>query len=566
VGSTGVQGDDTSGLYGVSVSADGRFVAFQSYATNLIPGDTNGNPDIFLRDRQTGLTTLVSVDSSGVHGNDASFYPAISSDGRFLAFRSYASNLVSGDTNGVPDIFVHDRISGTTTRVSVDSAGGQSNASSNVPSISSDGRYVAFESSATNLVAGDANGVEDVFVHDLQTGATIRVSVDSGGSEGDGASGYNSISGDGRYVAFISAATNLVPGDTNGFLDVFVHDLQSGSTTRASVDASGFQGDADSLRATISSNGRCVAFHSLADNLVPGDTNGIPDVFVRDLQAGTTTRVSVSSSGAQASGNSLNPSISYDGRFVAFESLATDLVSGDTNARMDVFLRDRLLGATTRVSVDSGGNQANDASQTSSISLDGRYVAFRSTATNLVGGDTNGFDDVFVRERGAASAILSFCPGDGTGSNCPCGNIGASGHGCENSSSTGGALLSATGTASLSTDSVQCTSSGERPTALSVLLQGSTAVAPGIYGDGLRCAGGVLKRLYVKSAMAGVVTVPQAGDLSISAESAAKGDPLSLGATRVYQVYYRDPSSSFCPNPPGGTFNVSNAIAIAWGA
>jgi len=160
----------------------------------------------------------------------------------------------------------------------------------------------------------------------------------------------------------------------------------------------------------------------------------------------------------------------------------------------------------------------------------------------------------------------AFCFGDGATAACPCANSGATGHGCENSASTGGALLTGSGVPSLSADTLQLSTSGELPTALSIVLQGTTSIAPVTYGDGLRCVGGTLKRLYARSASGGAVVAPQAGDPSVSARSAALGDPISSGATRNYQVYSRDPNPGFCTSPPGGTFNVSNAIAIVWGA
>jgi len=290
VDSAGTQG--TGGhSYETSLSADGRFVAFRSEATNLVAGDTNAADDIFVHDRQTGTTTRVSVDSAGTQGNSYSYTPSISADGRYVAFLSNASNLVAGDTNASWDIFVHDRQTGTTTRVSVDSTGTQGNgASAYHPSLSADGRFVAFLSEASNLVAGDTNGRSDIFVHDRQTGTTTRVSVDSAGTQGTGGHSYTpSISADGRYVAFASTATNLVAGDTNGTGDIFVHDRQTGF----------------------------VAFFSYATNLVAGDTNGLRDIFVHDRQTGTTIRVSVDSAGTQGNGNSFAPSISADGRFVA---------------------------------------------------------------------------------------------------------------------------------------------------------------------------------------------------------------------------------------------------------
>jgi len=335
----------------------------------------------------TGVTIRVSVDSSGNQGNGSSEDPSISSDGRYVAFHSWASNLVAGDTIGAQDIFFHDSVTGETSRVSVDSSGNQGNGHSFSPSISSDGRYVAFWSMAGNLVPGDTNGDVDVFVHDTVTGETSRVSVDSSGNQGNGFSYWPSISSDGRFVAFVSWASNLVAGDTNGAWDVFVHDTVTGETSRVSVDSSGNQGNGDSFSPSISSDGRYVAFHSWASNLVAGDKNEVNDVFVHDTVTGVTTRVSVNSSGKQGKGSSENPSISSDGRFVAFHSNATNLVAGDTNGAYDVFFHDTVTGVTSRVSVDSSGNQGDDVSYSPSISSDGRYVAFSSEATNLVSGE-----------------------------------------------------------------------------------------------------------------------------------------------------------------------------------
>jgi Tol biopolymer transport system component len=401
VDSSGAQGNGESNS--PAISANGRFVAFHSAAINLVDGDTNEFIDVFVHDRQTGKTTRVSVDSSGAQGNGNSALPAISADGRFVAFHSIASNLVPADTNADLDAFVHDRQTGITTRVSVDSSGAQGNATSGGPSISADGRFVAFQSFASNLVAGDTNLNGDVFIHDRQTGITTRVSVDSSGAQGNGSSGggHISISADGRFVAFRSFASNLVAGDTNGFLDVFVHDRQTGMTTRVSVDSSGAQGNEESEMPSISADGRFVAFHSLGSNLVAGDTNGFFDVFLHDQETGVTSRVSVNSSGLQGDtdgGN--NPSISADGRFVAFESSATNLVAGDTNDTTDVFVHERATGGTVRVSVNSSGADGNDGSIRPAISAGGGLVAFESFASNLVPGDTNRSPDVFVNGGG----------------------------------------------------------------------------------------------------------------------------------------------------------------------
>ncbi len=235
-------------------------------------------------------TTRMSVDTSGAQGNDDSYIPSISADGRYVAFHSIASNLVAGDTNDIWDVFVHDRLSGTTERVSVDSSGVQGNSQSSDASISADGRYVAFWSVASNLVAGDTNGYYDAFIHDRLSGMTERVSVDSSGAEGDAGSNAASISADGRHVAFTSGASNLVAGDTNGADDVFVHNRLSGTTERVSVDSSGAEGNAGSNGPSISPDGRYVAFTSDASNLVAGDTNNVRDVLVHDRAAGTTER------------------------------------------------------------------------------------------------------------------------------------------------------------------------------------------------------------------------------------------------------------------------------------
>src|SRR6476469_5330391 len=262
----------------------------------------------------------------------------------------------------------------TITRVSVDSAGNPGNSYSLFPSISADGQFVAFGSISTNLVPGDTNNSEDIFVRDLLTNTTTRVSVDSAGNPGNNKSGSPSISADGRFVAFFSNSTNLVPGDTNNNYDIFVRDLLTNTTTRVSVDSAGNPGNRDSYNPSISADGRFVAFLSNSTNLVPGDTNNNDDIFVRDLSTNTTTRVSVDSAGKQVNRYSSPPSISADGRFVSFLSNATNLVPGDTNNQTDIFVRDLLTNTTTRAFVDSAGNQGNNFSNYPSISANGQKV------------------------------------------------------------------------------------------------------------------------------------------------------------------------------------------------
>jgi Tol biopolymer transport system component len=384
-------------------------VAFSSDASNIVPGDTNSNRDIFVRDRLTNTTTRVSLDSAGNQGNSNSFGASISADGRFVAFESLASNIVPGDTNNTRDIFVRDRLTNTTTRVSFDSAGNQANDASDRVSISADGRFVAFTSDASNLVPGDTNGDPDIFVRDRLTNTTTRVSVNSAGNQGNVRSLFNapSISADGRFVAFESRASNIVPGDTNDGLDIFVRDTLTNTTTRVSFDSAGNQGNSSSESPSISADGRFVAFTSRASNIVPGDTNSRGDIFVRDRLTNTTTRVSVDSAGNQRNIDSYSPSISADGRFVAFESGASNI---DLGTDSDIFVRDTLTNTTTNVSVDSAGNRGEGESP--SISADGRFVAFESNSSNLVPGDNNNTDDIFVVETSSTPKVINGTPGN----------------------------------------------------------------------------------------------------------------------------------------------------------
>jgi hypothetical protein len=275
-----------------AISAEGRYVAFRSYASDLVPGDTNNTVDVFVHDRQTGVTERVSVTTEGaqVGGTFINLSPSISADGRFVAFSTDANNLVAGDTNDLTDMFVHDRQTGTTECVTDCTIPRGEVCGAQVPSVSGDGRYVAFDSGCSQLVAGDTNGTQDVFVRDRQTGLIERVSVATGGVQAMGSSMLPSISADGRYVVFESDAPDLVPGDTNDTWDVFVHDRVTGTTDRVSVASGGEEGDGRSGGAifrsvALSGDGRSVAFPSDSTNLVAGDTNATGDVFVRGIDA-----------------------------------------------------------------------------------------------------------------------------------------------------------------------------------------------------------------------------------------------------------------------------------------
>ena len=362
----------------------------------------------------TNVTSAVSVASDGTfHGPVLSAAPAASStDGRYVAF-SASSALVGNDSNGANDVFLRDRVAGTTIRLSSNYLTGDAgNGVSTDVTITPDGHYVAFDSTASDLVPGDMNGKEDVFVYDTTAPAATaltRVSLSDTGTEGDKDSLKPAISADGQTVAFLSYSTNLVGAETATGHNVYVRTLgASPTTTRVSVAVGGgFPAETiqSSTGPSISADGRFVGYVSDAANVVADDSNLLPDAFVYDRTAGTTTRVSVGQGGVQANGASGVPVFSSDAHLVAFQSDASNLVAGDTNAKTDIFVRDLVGGTTTRVSVTDSGAQANDASTSPYLSADGTRVLFTSAATNLVVGDTNGVSDAFVRRLATGETI-----------------------------------------------------------------------------------------------------------------------------------------------------------------
>jgi len=404
-------GTEANGMSGSSVpsaiSGDGRYVAFVSYATNLVSG-VGTAPHAYLRDTVLGTTEEVDVDSAGHPSNGGGVAGlSITPDGRYVAFGSNGSNLVSADTNNGPDVFVRDRQTGTTEQVSLDNSGQEApTAAFNQTAISADGRYVVFQAEqGFSLLPNDTNEFGDVYLRDRQAATTELVSVDSGGHQADASSGLsssgNAISADGRYVLFMSHAfsSSLAAGGAPNRSDAYVRDRQAGTTDRVSVDSLGTEGNSDTGWAAINASGRYVAFTSSASNLVPGDTNGNNDVFIRDRQTGQTT-----SAGTTGNGPALDVSIDGAGRYVAFDSFATNLTSTDANGfAYDVFVFDRQLNTTALVSTNSAGVQ--DSFGTSflpAISADGHFVAFSSEARELVPNDTNEAFDVFVKELGTS--------------------------------------------------------------------------------------------------------------------------------------------------------------------
>lgn len=380
-----------------AISWNGRYVAFTAAADGVVSGDDNQRGDAFVRDTWSNTTTIVSVSSTAAqaNGNGVST-PGMSADGRYVVFVTDASNLVPGDTNDTADVFLRDRWTSTTTRVSVATDGSQADSASLWPDLSPSGRYLTFISSAENLVPDDTNNQPDVFVRDLRAGAISRVNLSTTGEETVGPSTSPHISADGRYVTFSADAANLVPDLTHVSWHVYVRDRVAGTTRLVSVGANGELSARESIGNDISGTGRYVAFASEAPNLVPGDTNNAADIFLRDLVGGTIRRISVSNAGSQADASSYGAEISVDGRYVLYISRASNLVPSDTNSVMDLFIYDVRTRTTRRVNVERHGEQANGDSGSFVISPDNRRIAFTSGASNLVPGDTNDNSDVFL--------------------------------------------------------------------------------------------------------------------------------------------------------------------------
>jgi Tol biopolymer transport system component len=384
-----------------AVSADGTVVVFESYATNLVPGDTNNKTDVFARDVRSGSIQRVSISSTGGQSNNNSGHASASADGRYIAFDTYASNLTPDSSGADAKIVRHDRETGETVLVSRNAQGEPANGLASRPAISADGRFVAFGSYANNLVPGDANAAMDVFLADVATGQITLVSVTTRGEQGNGDSASTSglrgppaMSPDARFITFRSVASNLVPGDSNGWGDVFVRDMQAETIERVSISSTGEEANGESDWPVISADGRYVAFLSAASNLVSGDTNDLSDIFVHDRVTGTTTRVSIASSGAQANGAADVPSISANGRYVAFNTWA-DLSSEDANGTADVYIHDRITGMTELASPRGDITAASSMTWTPRLSADGRLVVFASDSADLVPNDFNTALDIF---------------------------------------------------------------------------------------------------------------------------------------------------------------------------
>ncbi|MDQ5922491.1 MAG: hypothetical protein QG644_199, partial [Patescibacteria group bacterium] len=403
---------------------DGRYVVFSSSATNLVAGDTNASYDAFIRDLQDGTTERVSIATAGTEGNAGSNGINISSDGRYVLFTSGATNLVAGDTNGFSDLFIRDRQSNTTERVSLTSSGGQPNSDSSIANLSQDGRYIIFNNNGSNLLSYDTNGANDLFIRDTLLDTT-EWAIEFEDSDSTGLNGHSyapRITEDNKYVVFYSEASNIITNDNNSYGDVFVFNRLTREYELVSVATDGTQGNNTSYDPVISDDGRYVAFASNATNLVPGDTNALSDIFLRDLTNNTTTRISVSNSDVEADSESNNAAISSDGKYIVFYSEASNLVDNDNNLAADIFLYDVDLSQISRISVSSSGVEGSDGSEDPSISADGRYVTFESWSSDLVEDDSNGEADIFLRDthtnttvRVSANIIIPHGNGENVG-------------------------------------------------------------------------------------------------------------------------------------------------------
>lgn len=393
---TGEQTNDISEL--PSWSPDGTRLAFTSHASNLVPGDTNDAKDVFVKDLATGAVQRISTDPTGAQGNHDSYTPVWSPDGRSIAFGSFASNFVAGDTNALGDIFVKNLVNGAIQRISTDSLGREGNQPSGEQTWSPDGSKIAFTSQASNFAAGDVNGQSDVFVKNLSDGALRHVSTDAAGVPANGYSAGPAWAPDGQRIGFRSYGNNLVPGDTNISVDLYVKTLLGGAVARVSTDSSNGQVNGESSGLAWSPSGTQIAFISKASDLVPGDTNKKDDVFIKDLTSGAVTRLSTDASGTESNDWAGAPGWSPDGKRIAFNSAASNLVPGDSNGFGDIFVKALADGSIERISTNASGGQSDGYSlSVFNWSPDGTRIAFTSEATNLVPGDTNGIQDVFIK-------------------------------------------------------------------------------------------------------------------------------------------------------------------------
>jgi len=556
-----IEVSSSNGQIHPDLSADGRYLVYARIVT----------PGVFIRfvDRQTGATELIA--QSGTTSDTTGAGAGVSDDGRFVVFQAFSSTLVPGDTNGTRDVFVRDRQLSTTRRISLTTSWGQANGPSDSPSISGNGRWVAFRTSAANI--NGASGLSRIYLFDLQAPPLLfnplTPVLNTGAAGPNGPSSGPSVSQDGRYVAFQSEATNLIPAatDTNGAQDIFRFDRLGAAglmIQKISVGVGGTPANSWSNFPSLSTDGRYVAFASNASNLVASDVGGLPDAFVRDTVAGTTELVSTGANG-QADGELLRVRIATDGSRVAFSTNAANLLPSGTNPALvsHVHVRDLNADTTTLWSVGDLGTPGNGHSGTEGFDLGpGGEIVFSSSSSNFVA-TPSPLTRIFARSC-LPSIDSTVCVGDGSGSECPCGNNSAlgSGRGCLHSFGAGARLVG-TGLSRVLADTVTIAlsdvpASGGQAT---TFFQGTRLAGGGVgtvFGDGLRCAVGTVLRLGTRSAATGGASFGHgiSGDPAIS----VVGVVPAAGSTRYYQATYRN-ALGFCT---AATFNASNGIEIVW--
>lgn len=521
-----------------ALSHDARYMVWSTIAPDVVAGDTNGLEDVFLRDRIQNTTIRASVGDAGQQGNGYCDGCAVSNDGRYVVFTSTSDNLVPGDTNVRKDIFLRDVVAGTTTLVSHTPGGGPGDGHSEFPTISGDGSVVAFESFATDLVPGDTNASTDVFLYDVATG-TVTLASAAGGGPANSTSQRPALAADGGWLAFQSAATNLVPGDTNARVDVFVRDLTTGMLHRATPP--GAQFDQNCTEPDVSADGRYVAFVTASTNIVSGgNANGF-HIARWDRVTGAVDPVSVNVNGNLPVDFCSAPVISDDGAWVGFQSGTATLVPNDTNAKQDVFVRNVPLGWTERVSVRHGGAQiVGSDSRSPTMSGDGRFTGFVCTSFDVVQNDSNSGADVFLRDRGHSSAVAGkeYC------------------FSTTNSSGLAAHTV-ALGNPRLAAQALTLATAGLPTNQFGFYFMSQSTNFVALFGgsQGNLCLGGPIARLDRNILNSGALGRTS---LALSAANFPNGVAFAAGERWNFQYWFRD--------TVGGTptSNTSSAVAVYW--
>lgn len=412
ISNASIEGNNSSSTPQISMEGTGRYVVFSSEADNLISGDSNGFSDIFLFDRFNNKILKISFGAGKTQANGNSFNPSLSKNGRYIAYESDADNIVASDTNLVRDIFVYDIQGQSTLRVSLSTGKTQANSTSQNAMISGDGLFVVFESDASNLVGSDNNTASDIFLHNLSSSTTTRVSVKSNGNQATGESRNSKISENGQFIVFQSDAFDLINSDTNSVADIFLHDTNTSATIRVSISSAAAELAVESTNPNISPDASIIAFESASNTAVINDTNEVVDIFSYVKATTAVSRVSVASSKVQANAASSSPSLSTDGRYISFVSSANNLDPDDLNEVDDIFVHDRTTGDTALVSTTVLGTEVLAASSSPSINSNGQFTAFSSNADNLVNSDTNDVQDIFVINTQCRVEPVGVTPGD----------------------------------------------------------------------------------------------------------------------------------------------------------